>query len=64
MIITQDDCCKLIMRQTTPTEKKVGYSVKIVQTCEEDGLENDWCLTPEELKELINWLVKEAEKEL
>ena len=59
MIITQDDCCKLIMRQTTPTEKKVGYSVKIVQTCEEDGIENYWCLTHKEIKALINYLVKE-----
>ena len=59
MIITEDHCCRLIIRETTPTEKKVGYSVKIVQECDDDGHEPYWCLTNKELKALINYLVKE-----
>ena len=58
MIVTDDDCCKLILEETNLHEKKAGYIIKFKQLCDEDGLENYWCLTNKELKELVNYLVK------
>ena len=58
MIIAEDHCCKLLIGKANEEERKVGYTVKIKQVCDEDGLENYWCLTNKELKELVNYLVK------
>ena len=53
MIVTDDDCCKLILEETSLHEKKAGYIIKFKQLCDEDGLENYWCLTHKEAKAII-----------
>ena len=59
MIVTDDDCCKLILEETNLHEKKAGYIIKFKQLCDEDGLENYWCLTHKEAKAIIRKILEE-----
>ena len=59
MIIAEDDCCKLLIGKANEEERKVGYTVKIKQVCDEDGLENYWCLTHKEAKAIIRKILEE-----
>ena len=58
MIVTDDDCCKLILEETNLHEKKAGYIVKIIRSCEENELES-WCLTHKEAKAVIRKILEE-----
>jgi|TARA_Y100000310_G_scaffold273768_1_gene289445 hypothetical protein len=65
MIVTDDDCCKLILEETNLHEKKAGYIIKFKQLCEKDGLwpdyyaKNYWCLTHKEAKAVIRKILEE-----
>ena len=58
MIVTDDDCCKLILEETNLHEKKAGYIIKLRQLCEEEELQS-WCLTHKEAKAVIRKILEE-----